>query len=76
MPYRPDAIRYKSNGVILGLRPLGKRTIDAVTGFMSYEAYMTSNRYGEIVDSRGDGMDGPAAMNWPPVNQVGPQRSE
>lgn len=73
MPFRPDVIRYRSNGTILGKRNLGKKTIDDVTGFYSYEAYMTRNQFGDYVDARGDGMDGPAASQWPPVNQVGPQ---
>lgn len=73
MPYRPDVIRYRSNGVILGKRPLGRKTIDAVTGATSYEAYMTYNQFGEYVDARGPGLDGPSWPVAPGVNQVGPQ---
>lgn len=69
MPFRPDVIRYKSNGIILGKRPLGRKTQDAVTGFYSYEAYMTYNQFGEYVDARGDGMDGPVDM--PNIKLVG-----
>lgn len=71
MPLRPDAIRYKSNGVILGKRPLGPKTWDQVTGFWSYRSYMTYNAFGEYVDARGEGMD-PAPDN-PSINQLGPQ---
>lgn len=73
MPYRPDVIRYRSNGVILGKRPLGRKTIDDITGATSYEAYMTKNQYGEDVDARGPGLDGPAWPIAPSINQRGPQ---
>lgn len=70
MPFRPDVIRYRSNGIILGQRPLGKFVQDDVTGYWTYEAYLTTNAFGERVDSRGDGMDAPRGDTS--VNQKGP----
>lgn len=70
MPFRPDVIRYRSNGIILGKKPLGRKVQDAVTGFWTYEAYLTTNAFGERVDSRGDGLDAPS--DHPSVDQRGP----
>lgn len=50
-------IRYRHNPPILGKRPLGPKVQDAVTGFWYYQAYQTTNLYGELVDCRGEGMD-------------------
>lgn len=50
-------IRYRHNPPILGQRPLGRKMFDAVTGFPTYEAYITVNAFGELVDSRGEGLD-------------------
>jgi hypothetical protein len=55
VPRRP--IRYRSNGVILGKRPLGRKVMDEVTGFLTYEAYIAINDYGDRVDVRGKGFD-------------------
>lgn len=53
----PTIIRYKSNGVLLGKSSEGRKVQDAVTGFWTYEDYLTQNDFGDLVDSRGDGLD-------------------
>lgn len=63
MPFRPDRYKYQSNGTILGKRDLGRKCYDAVTGFPTYEAYLTTNAFGELVDQRGNGMDAPNVHN-------------
>ena len=50
-------IQYRSNGLILGLQPLGRRVMDAITGFWTHEAYLVTNDYGDRVDCRGEGLD-------------------
>lgn len=51
------AFKYKSNGLVMGLRKLRRKTVDQVTGFYSYEVYMTTNAFGERIDARGEGDD-------------------
>lgn len=55
---RTPNFKYRSNGIIKGKQPLGRKVQDEVTGFWTYEDLLTTNDFGERVDSRtGDGLD-------------------
>lgn len=50
-------IRYRSNPPLWGFVNDGKKVMDAVTGFYTYEDFLVANDFGDLVDSRGDGLD-------------------
>jgi hypothetical protein len=57
MPARIKPIQYRSNGNILGKPPMGRKVMCSVTGFWTYEQYLTVNDYGDLVDPRFEGYD-------------------